>query len=277
MTWRRRGQGGAVLHLSTYQNLYHCTVQKSASQWIRRLFSDPRVYPYCGLDSFQYQHQLPGRFDPRKLTDRRFTSAFPEGTIATPLYVDYAGYASIPKPARYKAFFLMRDPRDVVVSWYFSSKLSHQPQGDIKRIRQELSQLSQSDGLRYSIDYLADFGLFAAQRSWVNATSLDANILLMRYEDLIGAEQLEHVERLMQHCDIRIPRGDLVKLLAEHSFQELSGRERGVEDTRAHYRKGVAGDWRNHFDDSVSRHFDQVVGDLIRVWNYSEPDAPARD
>jgi hypothetical protein len=275
--WRRRDQRGAVLHQSVHQNIYHCTVQKSASQWIRRLLSDPRIRRYSGLESYQYQQQLPGKFDPRKLTDRRFVTAFPESTIATPLYVDYEGFASIPKPQRYKAFFVMRDPRDIVVSWYFSTKLSHKAQGDIERVRQELLRLTEVDGLRFSIDWLADYGLFGAQRSWLNAPSRDANVLLVRYEDLIGADQQSHIERLMLHCDIPISCDELGVVLAEYSFEQLSGRRRGNEDAHAHYRKGVAGDWLNHFDAAVHRHFHDVAGDLLPLWNFAElPDASAK-
>ena len=266
--WRRRDDSGAVFHQSIHQNVYHCTVQKSASQWIRRLLSDQRTYKFSGLGSFQYQQQLLGNYDPRKLTERRFTQAFPHATIATPIYIDYEGFASIPKPARYKAFFVMRDPRDVVVSWYFPANC-RTGAGDIERIRQDLLRLSESDGLLYTIDHLADFGLFQAQRSWADAPIKDNNVLWLRYEDLIGADQFAHMERLMQHCDIRLPTGELVLLLNAHSFEELSGRERGDEDVQAHYRKGIAGDWRNHFNDAACRRFDDIAGDLIETWNYT--------
>ena len=165
-SWFRR-----PLYRSQNQNIYHCTVQKSASQWLRAILSDPRVYRSCGLTSYRYQDDLPGKHDPRKLTQRRFEKPFPEATIVTTIYIDYEGFASIPKPARYKAFFVMRDPRDVLISWYFSSKFSHPLLGDLGRIRQDLNRLSEPDGLLYSIDYLDDFGLFAAQRSWAGRRS----------------------------------------------------------------------------------------------------------
>jgi hypothetical protein len=265
-----RAQAGAILYQSTSQNVYHCTVQKCASQWLRGILSDPRIVRWCGLASYQYQSHLPGKFDPRKITERRFASGFPEKTIATPIYVDYEGFASIPKPASYKAFFVMRDPRDVVVSWYFSTKLSHPSQGDIERIRQDLVRLSESDGLHYAIDYLGDYGLFQAQRSWAEAAAQDANVLLVRYEDLIGPNQVVLFEQLMQHCDIRIPPEEMAQLLGTYSFEELSGRARGDEDVKAHYRKGIAGDWRNHFDDGIERRFMDIAGDVIALWPYAD-------
>jgi Sulfotransferase domain len=261
-----------VRHQSENHNIYHCTVHKSASQWVHAVLSDPRIYRSSGLRTYRYQDSLAGQHDPRKLTERRFETVFPAATIATTLYIDYEGFESIPKPPRYKAFFVMRDPRDVLVSWYFSSKLSHPLMGDLGRIRRDLNRLSEPDGLLFCIDYLSEFGLFAAQRSWAGATMKDANVLLVRYEDLIGEELLATFARLLSHCDIRVPTNELEALLHSYRFEELAGRPRGQEDRLAHYRKGVAGDWRNHFNDKVAARFEKVAGDLIPLWNYN--DAP---
>ncbi|MSQ93999.1 MAG: sulfotransferase [Gemmataceae bacterium] len=265
--WLRRPEA-PILYRSQNQNIYHCTVQKCASQWVRAILSDPRIYRSCGLSPYRYQDHLPGQHDPRKLTERRFEQALPEATIVTTIYIDYEGFASIPKPASYKAFFVMRDPRDVLISWYYSSKISHPLQGELGRIRQNLNRLSEQDGILYCIDYLDEFGLFAAQRSWVGAASEDANVLLVRYEDLIAEEAMATFEQLLRHCDIRVPGAGLAAILRAYRFEELSGRQRGEEDRSAHYRKGVAGDWRNHFTPAIAARFEKVAGDLLSLWNY---------
>ena len=68
---------------------------------------------------------FPGGIDPRKMTEIRFEAPLPPGTIVSPLYLDYPGFRSIPKPDSYRAFFVMRDPRDILVSWYLSIKHYH--------------------------------------------------------------------------------------------------------------------------------------------------------
>jgi hypothetical protein len=257
--WRRRGAG--VLYRSANQNIYHCTVQKSASQWLCGLLSDPRIQRYSGLTSH------PGG-DGKKITERAHLDIFPAATIVTPIYTDFAGFTAIPKPVRYKAFFVMRDPRDVLVSWYFSLKYSHPADTEVERVRQVLLRLNDSQGLLYSLDFLRDFGLFHAQRSWAGAQAKDANVLLTRFEDLVAPDNLAAVAKLLRHCDIRLPPNVLEELLRSHSFEELSGRKRGEEDRAAHYRKGVAGDWRNHLDEPIRARFNAVAGDLIELWNY---------
>jgi hypothetical protein len=258
-----------VSYRCTLDNVLHCTVQKCASQWIRQILSDSRTFQYCGLLAHQYQCGLPGGFDPRKLTERTFAQPFPTATIVTPIYIDFAGYQSIPKPASYRTFFVMRDPRDVVVSWYFSAKYSHVAHGDLVGIRHDLSRWPEVDGMRWVIDHLKSYGLFQAQRSWADAPSKDPNVMLIRFEDLVGGDQAAWFDRLFGHLDIRIPSEVQREMLQDHSFEMLSGRARGHEDAHAHYRKGVAGDWQRHFDDRVLAHFSQAAGVVLELWKYS--------
>ena len=53
-------------------------------------------------------------------------------------------------------------------------------------------------------------------------------------------------------------------------FQRFSGgRLRGDEDRASHFRKGVAGDWRDHFDEEAVRSFEAQAGGLLRDLGYS--------
>jgi len=46
-----------------------------------------------------------------------------------------------------------------------------------------------------------------------------------------------------------LTREEVPAIVERHDFaRKAGGRDRGVEDRRNHYRKGVAGDWRNHFE-----------------------------
>jgi hypothetical protein len=262
--WRNPA-GAGVRHRSRFQNIYHCTVQKSASQWVRRILSDRRILSFGALSHLA----LPDEVGRRKPIEQTFAEPFPERTILSPLYVSYERFAEIPKAPPYRAFFVMRDPRDVAVSWYFSAKFSHATHPEIERIRVQLQSWSESDGLLFAIDFLQAFGLFAAQLSWIDAPARDPNVLLTRYEDLTGPRQVPCFQQLLNHCDIRLPAAELVELLHENSFEQLSGRRRGEEDVNAHYRKGVAGDWRAHFDDRVHARFLEAAGETLSLWGYS--------
>ena len=257
-------------HQSENENVFHCTVQKSASQWILSIASDERMYRYSGLAIYQYTQEMPGGFDPRKITERSFDKPFPPRTFVSPLYIDYDNFKNIPKPRKYKAFFLMRDPRDLLVSWYFSAKYSHALVGDLGKIRQELHRLDVEDGLLYAIDSLEYHGIFKAQSSWAGSPTKDPNVMLVKYEKLIASDNAVLFRQVLNHCDIRIPNNQLNDLLKSYSFEKLSGRKRGQEDQKAHYRKGVRGDWRNYFTDKIQNRFMEASGDLLAVWRYED-------
>jgi hypothetical protein len=241
-----------------YENIYHYTVRKTGSQWIKAVFSDPVVYRYSGL--------LP--YVPR-LSKRRHQS-IPPGRLALSIFLPHERYRAISKPDKHRAFFVLRDPRDIVVSSYFSLRDSHAPIGDIPVVRQALREKPERDGLLHVISYLAKKGLFRTLRSWAAAPGADT-FRLFRYEDLTGERQADEVGRLMHHCGIFIPPDELAALLSRYSFSNMRT-DRPAGPSSGHYRKGKAGDWRNYFDDEIYQAFVAATGDLVELLGY-----PARD
>ncbi|MEU8232701.1 sulfotransferase domain-containing protein [Actinoplanes sp. NPDC048967] len=244
-----------VVARSEYDNVYHCAVRKTASQWIKALFGDPTVYRYSGL--------LP--YDPRAYRWRH-PRPFPPDRIVSSLFISRRRFRDLPKPERHRAFFVLRDPRDMVVSSYFSTRNSHAPMGDIPQVRKVLREKSVKDGLLYLIDHHAGRGTFRALRSWAAAAESDA-IPLFRYEDLTGDQQRDEIDRMMRHCGIVIPPAELTDLLARYSFSRM--RKGSEDETRpSHYRKGLPGDWQSHFDDDIHEAFAAATGDLVEILGY---------
>jgi hypothetical protein len=240
-----------------YENVYHCAMRKTASQWIKALFSDPIVYRHSGL--------LP--YVPRYYRWRH-PQAVPPGRVALSLFLSRRRFEAIPKPDRYRAFFVLRDPRDMVVSSYFSTLKSHAPMGDIPELRKILQEKPFKDGLLHLIGHLSAKGTFKALRSWADAES--ETVRLFRYEDLTGDRQREEVDRLMRHCGIFLPPSELAVLLSRYSFSNMRGTAASA-GSPSHYRKGKAGDWRNHFDDDVHEAFAAATGDLVALLGYPAP------
>ncbi len=242
-------------------NVYHCCTQKTASQWFRAIFHDPAFYKATGLVSCPYIEM--------GLRNASFKKAFPRKTVATHLYAGYQAYATIPKPKDYKTFFVLRDPRDTVVSWYFSAKNSHVLIEPIPEMRLALQSMNMRDGLIYIIDRLQDFGSFDAQKSWVDCPTEEDRIRLFRYESLADDDDVKFLKSIFQHLEVELPEPELIDLAKRHTFSRLSkGREQGEEDINSHYRKGKSGDWKNYFDAKVMNHFLDVTGDLTEQLGY---------
>lgn len=243
-----------------FVNIYHCAVRKTASQWVKSVFSDPIVYRHSGLATYDPRYN--GWKDPRVV---------PPNRIGLSLYFSHKRYTKMPKPDAHRAFFIYRDPRDLVVSSYFSTRDSHAPMGDVLEVRAVLRDKPKKEGMLYLIDHLAKKGMFNAVRSWVTAPPSE-NVRLVRYEDLTGENQFAEMDALMRHCGIAVPHDELATLLDKYSFSRMNERKKagGV----SHYRKGQSGDWRNHFDDDLTAAFTRATGTLMQHLPY---DAPAAD
>ena len=250
-------------------NIYHCCTHKSGSQWLKAVFKDTTTFSYSGLEQYSYADYLPGKMDPRKITERYFKQSFPKNKIVSPLYISYDSISKVPKSGRYKTIYILRDPRDLVVSDYFSMKLSHSPYPQVVSTRNKLLAMDETKGLVFCLQRLVDNGTFGAQRSWIHAK--DDTILMVRYEDLISADSKVYFRKIFDHCEIDLPEEVLGKLIDRYSFKKMSkGRNPGQEDKQNHYRKGIAGDWQNCFSDNIKNVFKQKTGDLLIVLGYEQ-------
>ena len=240
---------------------------KTASQWFIRLFIDPLVYESSGLTPYNYQEFAPGgRLDPRPFDQRFIGKPFPRHTIATPLYMDWGSYDSIPKPEAFRTFFVMRDPRDVLVSLYFSMRESHVLQGRVAQIREQLQGLSLEDGLAHEMGRMRKEKFFHQMRSWYERRG-DENIRVVRFEDVVGPEQFQHMRSLFDHIGIAISDAELERLLDKYSFGKLK-KESGDGGKPSHYRKGSAGDWQNYLGPEQLRAFTEASDDLCSFLGY---------
>jgi len=236
--WQRRSMP-AVLHVTHW---------KAGSQWIHRILK------YCCSE-------LTVR--PRENNDHVLKGPIRQGMIYPTIYAMREQLQHLSYPDHVRRFVVIRDPRDSVVSLYFSTKNSHKNGSPIVLERRaHLQTMSQEDGLCFTIENSA--AIAAIIRSW-----LGADDPLIRYEDLLRDDEriLERV--LLGHCQLPVSPRNLRAAIRENSFERLTGgRARGQEDIAAHERKGVAGDWQNYFTPRVKEVFHRHFGDVLVASGY---------
>jgi hypothetical protein len=201
----------------------------------------------------------------------------------------------------WRGFHVIRDPRDVVVSGYFSHLYSHglHPDGaqQILDWRQQLAAApTLEDGLLLELEFEA--------WNFANMASFDDNhpaIYELRYEQMIN-DHLSAFRQIAKYLDISVPTVGLWSsagiardwllwkstgclpaqrdclpqpvlryILYKNAFERKAGKRRpGEEDAKHHYRKGIAGDWRNHFTPRLKDAFKQRYGDLLIQLGYEQ-------
>jgi lipopolysaccharide transport system ATP-binding protein len=162
---------------------------------------------------------------------------------------------------------VIRDLRDTLVSGYFSLKVSHvrgRMLDSVRRFSEMLQDADVETGLRATMEQWLPTAAADIQRSW-----LEAGDPFVRYENLLDRD-LEILEPLLiDQCELPVRRRRLRAAIKRNRFERRTGgRKRGEEDVTAHERKGIAGDWRNHFSDELKSDFKERWGDLLIATGY---------
>jgi lipopolysaccharide transport system ATP-binding protein len=236
-------------HDPTPPTIIHVTHWKAGSQWIRRILESAAgeriVEPSWDVSQFLARPIEPGKIYPT-------------------IYVTREQYERVDLPSNVRPFVVIRDLRDTLVSSYFSARYSHTLGNPyLVAWRGQLEEMDKDEGLHFLLDkwmsLCADI-----QVSW-----LEAGVPIIRYEDLLDHDIDVLVPLLIEECALEIARKPLVRIIEACRFEQITGgRTRGTEEIEAHERKGVAGDWRNHFSDATKQAFKARYGGLLVATGY---------
>jgi hypothetical protein len=156
-----------------------------------------------------------------------------------------------------KFIHIIREGRDVVVSAWFNN-LRGNKEDTIRRWPDF------HDFVKFGVqEWISD-----VQKARVFGIAYPDRYFELRYEDLytnpnpIIQQMLEFLE-----VDASSPMVDRCRLAG--NFEAVSeGRLRGQEDSNSFFRKGIMGDWKNHFDQDCLDTFMQFGTDLLRDLGY---------
>ncbi len=167
-----------------------------------------------------------------------------------------------------RGFHVVRDPRDILVSGYFSHLKTHPTENwpKLKSFRKQLLSLSKSEGLTLEFDFMHK--LWDRMSCW---PVLHPDVLTVRLEDF-GEQYIERFHSIFQFLglfDLGLTERHFASIMEANSFKKRSGgREIGQEDTSSHYRKGIHGDWRNHLNDEHIELVKERLNHLLIKYEY---------
>jgi Sulfotransferase domain len=235
-------------------NIFAASSPKSGSQWAKALFDHPVVRRHTGLltlPQLDYQVRSPAR-------------AFPRGTFVPGFHLSYEEYRRLARPFPHRTVYVFRDPRDVVVSAYFSALRTHRALPEVNRIRDRVRALPLDEGMSFIVEEMA--GRLRDMATWVGAE--DPEVATFRLED-IAADEHGEVDRMLRHCGVRLTEPELSTVLQDTSREQLQRRDlarRG--DGASHYRL----ERRDFRDLLASHHLDRIeaiVPGLVAELGYS--------
>ena len=178
----------------------------------------------------------------------------------------------------YKITRFIRDPRDLIVSGYFYHLAGSEPWFLMKNptpsywaaingcvpsqmpgnvsYSEYLQSLSPEEGLLAEIEFRKHH--LESMRKWPEA---DPNIILFKYEDIVGneVEVFSEIFNFMEFTSWQKWRG--IKLVKKYSLN-------GKKVKSKHIRNPKSGQWKDHFTAKVSKTFNDQYMDILKMYAY---------
>ncbi len=169
-------------------------------------------------------------------------------------------------------FIVVRDGRDVMVSYYFHSLFINDKfnASRVERTRRALRFEDYHDvkkNLPKFIKYKFTKSIYN-RFTWCEFANnwLDKGVTLVKYENLLQDAAREAGRAIENVCGVKADYERLEKAAAKYSFKNQSQRDPGEENRSKFLRKGIAGDWKNYFTKDACEVFDNYAGEtLIRL------------
>jgi hypothetical protein len=199
---------------------------------------------------------------------RKYLEQCPQGMFVTAHARFHPDFSELVKELRFKHVLLLRDPRDVVVShaFYMLRDDLHQHHGYYTKTLQsdEERLMASIRGFEENAEnYLPPIReSFGAYLPWTD----DPSTLVVRFECLIGPQgggdaekQLEEIERIGNFVE---------RSLSREQASQIARRMYGKGSLT--FRKGQAGNWRDHFTQAHKYAFKDAAGDLLIELGYEK-------
>jgi len=182
----------------------------------------------------------------------------------------------IHKPLNVNTIVLWRDPRDIVVSWYFHCLTAETTN---TRFQQE-SRASMSFTDYSNIkDNLPEFikHMFTDQNTpgftWNDFydrwSTTHSNTVHTSYEQLKNSP-CEALQCILKAFGYEVVAESVACTVESHSFLTKSGRKVGTTNQSSFMRKGVVGDWKNSFSPVATSIFNKYTEDrLVRYQEFT--------
>lgn len=158
-----------------------------------------------------------------------------------------------------KYIYVARNPKDTAVSFYYHDQSKAGYEG------------SWAEHLALFMQGKMMYGsYFDHILPWWQASQTAPNILFLKYEDM-KQDLAGVVEQIADFIGVEMKRPLVEQIVVGSSFRAMSTNKKTNfdwvpqrEGVPTHFRKGVVGDWRNHFTTEQNEQFDPLYAESMR-------------
>lgn len=259
---------GKDIATTTHPSILHFSLNKSATQYTKRVLNEAAEsvgLVNAHLNGYAFHSDFPYLDDLSAVEMAQYQYLFKSKGY---LYSVFGGMIeNIPNLSDFLVVWMIRDPRDILVSSYYSTAYSHPTPGkrsnktaDFQTKRQTAQQLSIDDFVLQESEALRQ----VYQRYIDLLLPHHPNCYITKYEEMV-ADHEQWLSDLLAYCQLSISDELKAKLVAQNKRMKPKG-----EDKNAHMRKGVAGDFREKLQDETIEKLNVRFGAVLGRFGYEE-------
>jgi len=243
--------------------LFVAGLPKSGTTWVEKMIASYEGFHELMIPEVaRYEMQTGGSHD-YELPDDMFTR-FDKALVLTKMHIGGSTHnAGLLRRSNIRYVVLFRDLRDVAVSNYFYVR--NTPWHPEHRWYKDTDP---SSGLRiFAERTLPDYDHWI--RSWHTNRDPERSMMI-KYEDLLDDDHavLAQIAKLFELDDSQ---ETIERITQANSFSSMSGgRSKGDANEHAFARKGIAGDWSNHFDEPLRELYKEIIGQSLIDLGYEQ-------
>jgi len=237
---------------------------KGGSTWFGKMFAS--------LPGFELLSPLPWKvntgvewtdFESTNLTPRIFDEFHGKLAVVKQHTWGFPENVALLEEWKMRHLISVRDPRDILISNYYYAQ-QHPENWDHGNAKGR-SLEDYLDAKLYSGDWNRQFVDWA--RSWAMNRNPEISHVI-RYEDALEDTSRE-MRKALDFFGFTISIDELERIVRQNSFEAMSGRKQGQEDTESFHRKGIAGEWREVFTAEQKRIALEQAEDVLGAFKYS--------
>ncbi len=172
----------------------------------------------------------------------------------------------------YVGSHIIRDPRDIIISGYFyhlwcPEKWCHEkkPKYNNQSYQELLNSVSQEEGIVIEMGRVKkDFNNMS------NWNYSNPNFIEIRLEDIVNNERDIMIQVFQKYGFSGEDLDKAISVYEKYCFEKVARRKRGEENRQKHIRKGVSGDWKNHFTPKHKEIFKETYPDILIKLGYEQ-------
>jgi hypothetical protein len=256
---------GKPITASDKKSVIHFSIDKSATQYVKNVLKivaqENNLIP-VSMHDYAFRSQLPYFHELSKEQMKKYRHVFRDKGF---LYSVFGVMMYLEDLEKFNVVLSIRDPRDVLVSYYYSMSYSHTvpPEGSSKRRffierREAMKNMSIDEFVLKDSDRF--FKIYDQYAS--DLISTYSNVSIVKYEDMISDYE-KWLDDLLRACGMKIS-----DELRQRIIEEFKQSKVKKEDKYKHVRKGTSGDYKAKLSQNTINILNEKFGSLLQFYGY---------